>query len=233
MHRMLNAAFLFGTLAISQGSLVWTQSSAPVVGVWLGEARSKGGLGNWLEFRPDGTVVMGFGALVDGRYRFDKSTLWVEPRNQPGRESPVGELVVKGDTAVRRPRPPADAPPRESLPPDQRAMLDRLTQPITMTRVGKASPGAEAIVGTWTYDHPSGGTAYETFTGDGKTFLRVRMQAVEGTYTSTAGRILVTLPNGSDLVLVPNGDVLVSQPKDDGREGNPRPVGNVFRRLPE
>jgi hypothetical protein len=44
-----------------------------VVGLWLGETRTQGGLGNWIDFHPDGTVEVGFGALVgallDDTYR--------------------------------------------------------------------------------------------------------------------------------------------------------------------
>ena len=54
-------------------------TDASVVGLWLGEARTQGGLGNWIEFRADGTLEAGFGALVGGllddTYRFDGTTL--------------------------------------------------------------------------------------------------------------------------------------------------------------
>jgi hypothetical protein len=66
-----------------------------------------------------------------------------------------------------------------------------------MTRVGQAMAGAPLIVGTWTYTHPTGATAYERFTSGGEMVLLVEMQASEGTYAVRPDRVDVALPTGS------------------------------------
>ncbi len=47
-----------------------TDRGGPVVGLWLAEAVSKGGLGSWLEVRADGTASVSFGGLVQGITRW-------------------------------------------------------------------------------------------------------------------------------------------------------------------
>jgi hypothetical protein len=197
------------------------EPSVSLVGLWLGEERTEGGLGAWIEFRRDATVQFSFGALVDFTYRVDGTSLWFAEAGRP--EVRRGDIRVNGNTAVLRQPPPADAPPTESLSAEDRAMRDRLSQPIRMTRMGSATPGAPPLVGTWTYTHYTGQTAYETFTADGKMFLRVPMQTVEGTYTATGEQIVVLLPTGNQR-LSRNGDRLVLQ-SSDGKS-------SVLRRAP-
>lgn len=72
--------------------------------------------------------------------------------------------------------------PYDTLLPDQRAMVDRLSQPLTKTRVGKPMPGVLLIVGTWRYTDATGATAYERFTSDGEMVSLMEMQGREGTY---------------------------------------------------
>lgn len=199
------------------------QTQATVFGLWLGEARTEGGLGNWIEFRQDGTAQFTFGAMVEGTYRMEGTSLWMTPVGQP-HELRAMDIRIEGNTAVRLQSPPADAPPRETLAPDDRAMLDRMSQPITMTRVGSATPGAPPIVGTWTYTHTTGATAFETFTRAGKMFMLLPMQTTAGTYTATTAHIEVKLPKG-DETLVLNGDVLMS--------GSLEGKHSTFRRAPK
>ena len=73
-------------------------------------------------------------------------------------------------------------------------MLDRRSRPLTMTRVGKPVPGVPLIVGTWTYTHATGATAYERFTSNGEMVLLVEMQGFEGTYVVRPDRVDVALP---------------------------------------
>jgi hypothetical protein len=119
------------------------------------------------------------------------------------------QMRIDAERAVREPRPPAGAPPSDTLPPDQRAMLDRLLQPLSMTRVGKPMPGVPLIVGTWIYTHATGATAYERFTSDGEMVLLVEMRRTEGTYVVRPDRVEVTLPSGNDR-LTRVGETLVA-----------------------
>lgn len=214
----LAASALVGSPIVRAG-----EESASVVGLWLGEARTEGGLGNWIAFRPDGTAEYSFGALIDGTYRTEGHSLWLTLVGQSESPTPL-DMRVELDTAVRRQPPPADAPARDTLPPDERAMFDRMMRPLEMKRVGRGTPGVAAIVGTWTYTHPTGATAYETFTSSGKMFLLVPMSRTPGTYTVAAGGVVLKLPN-SEQTLVPHEDVLVSGSLD-GKH-------STFRRAPK
>lgn len=166
-----------------------------MVGLWLGEARSQGGLGNWMEFRADGTVEFGFGALVgallDDTYQLDGTTLKLRlftgkttPAGEPVFESTEKQVQIEGERAVLQARWPADQPAPEIQLPGKQAMFDRMRRPIMMTRVGPPALQASPIAGTWSYEHYTGATAYETFTPRGKWFLRVPMQVAHGTIPS-------------------------------------------------
>jgi hypothetical protein len=82
-----------------------------VVGLWLGETRTQGGLGNWIDFHADGTVEVGFGALVgallDDRYRLEGTTLTlrvysgkITPDGVPVFESVQTTVQLQGEHAV-------------------------------------------------------------------------------------------------------------------------------------
>ena len=167
-----------------------------VVGLWLGEMRTQGGLGNWIDFHADGTVDLGFGALVgallDDTYRLEGTTLTlrlfsgkVSPEGVPAFESVQKTVQIEGDHAVVASQWRDDQPAPEIHSPAEQAAFDRMRQPVTMTRVGPATPAACLIAGTWSYQHYTGQTAYETFTPGGKWYLRVPMSLSHGSYTVT------------------------------------------------
>ncbi len=214
------ATGLFGGWSPQPGGAV-----PSVVGTWLGEARTEGGLGNWIDFREDGTCLYGFGAILDGTYRFDGSSLRTRVTGTE-RELPPIALHVEGDTALQQQAPPADAPPRERLSQEERAMFDRMSKPITMTRVGTATPGDPPLVGTWTYTHPTGATAFETYTRDGQMYLLVLFAhgTVEGSYTVDSASVRMKLPDGYE-TLTRKGDLLMSGTLE-GRHA-------TFRRAPQ
>ena len=107
------------------------------------------------------------------------------------------EMQIDAETAVREQSPSAGAPPHNTLPPGQRAMLPRPGQPLTMTRVGKPHAGVSLIVGMWKYTHATGAIAYERFTSDGEMVLLVEMQGREGTYVVRSDRVDVFLSTGN------------------------------------
>ena len=136
------------------------------VGVRLGEARSQGGLGSWVELRDDGTVSVSSGALVEGTYTIEGSSLRLVIQNGKGKDAPtpdpsVVEMRIGGNAATRMQLPPADLPPDTMLSAQEKAMVDRMAQPLTVTRVGARAPNAAPIVGTWSYTHYTGATALE------------------------------------------------------------------------
>lgn len=212
-------------------SLGAQEARTPVMGLWLGTARSAGGLGNWLEFRPGGTAQFSFGAVVEGAYRVSDGSLYISS-GEPPAETPGGQLEINGDMAVRTPPAMADAPRRETLSAADRDLLDRMTRPIQMRRVDSARPATPPIVGTWQYAHPTGATAFETFTKAGTFLLRVQMQTMDATYAESPNGVRVKLPSG-ELFLQFTGDVLVSAPQEPETPDGPRAEGMVFRRAPQ
>ncbi len=88
-----------------------------------------------------------------------------------------------------------------------------MRQPVRMTRVGPVTPGAPAIAGTWSYEHYTGQTTYETFTPGGNWYLRVPMRVSHGSYTVTTAAVNVQLAEQSQ-TFARKGKVLMSGPAD-------------------
>ena len=80
------------------------QQSDRSTGMWLSESRSGGGLGSWIDLRPDGTAQFGFGAVVEGTYRFEGTSLSIKVRDSDREQH--SEMRIDGDTAIRRQTPP-------------------------------------------------------------------------------------------------------------------------------
>ncbi len=107
-------------------------AKASVVGLWLGESRTQGGLGNWMEFHADGTVELGFGALIgallDDTYGLEGTTLRL--RVFSGKTTSAGDPVfesiqktvrIDGEHAVVEPQWSKDLPvPRSIRQPSRR-----------------------------------------------------------------------------------------------------------------
>jgi len=206
-----------------------------VVGLWLGEARTQGGLGNWIDFHADGTVEVGFGALVgallDDTYRLEGTTLTlrvftgkVTPDGVPVFESVEKTVQIEGEHAVVASQRGDDEPEPEMLSSDEKAAWQLLHRPVTMTRVGPATPGAAPIAGTWSYRHYTGQTAYETFTPGGKWYLRVPMNQRRGRYTATPAAVIVQSAQQSDR-FTREGDRLISGAADGQH--------STYRRAPD
>jgi hypothetical protein len=226
---------IIAVLTLLMGPLALEDAKNSVVGLWLGESRTQGGLGNWIDFRADGTVESGFGALVGGlldTYQLDGTALKLRvfsgkatPAGAPVFESIQKQIRIEGDRAVVEARWPANEPAPGIESPDEQAMFDRMRQPTTMARVGPpTTPLAAPIVGTWSYQHHTGATAYETFTRGGRWYLRVPMRVVHGRYTVTGGEVSVQLPGRSE-AFARQDDVLVSAAAGRGRA--------TYRRAPE
>jgi hypothetical protein len=204
---MNSIASVILTAVIVLGTNLPAVQTEEVAGIWLPEP-PRGSRSRWFEFRADGTVRTGFGTVVESTYRLQGTSLSVMPKGTTVVRPPK-QMQIDGDTAVREQPPPPAVPPRNTLPADQRAMLDRLSQPLTMTRVGKPMPGVPLIVGTWKYTHVTGTTAYERFTSDGEMVTLVEMQGHEGTYVVRPDRVDVALPSGSH-TLTRVGEALVA-----------------------
>ena len=94
---VMSAVALIGLLLRPVGA---QDATGSVVGLWLGEARTQGGLGNWWEFHADGTVEFGFGAVVgallDDTYRLEGTRLTLHLFS--GKTTPAGAPVGGAQT---------------------------------------------------------------------------------------------------------------------------------------
>jgi len=145
-----------------------------IVGCWESTAKSRGGIGQALEFRADGTVAQHMIVLVDLKYRVDGATIVLDAMEEGEKESapegvPIGKL--EADTWT----------------------FGEGAEAVVKKRVGPAGPGAPSVVGTWSYDHPAGiGThAFERFDADG--WMRFRLVMPGGASPGTYERKDLTL----------------------------------------
>jgi hypothetical protein len=162
---MKRSTILCACLFLAPATLASAQGPA-LLGTWEATTRSYGGIGSSLEFRADSTVVETMGAMIDGTYRVEGTTLTLtfqDPTGGPAGPAISFSLDFRTDTLVRLGPGPTDE--------------------LRMTRVA-AFPewAATPIVGTWTYRHPTGVAAFETYTPDGVVQLRVPVETDRGTY---------------------------------------------------
>ncbi|HEY1951498.1 MAG TPA: hypothetical protein VGG76_01725 [Gemmatimonadaceae bacterium] len=143
--------------------------SSVLIGTWEAITRSAGGLGATISFGPDNTLHYTLGAMVDMRYRRSRDSLYiVDP------EGPVNPFQV---TFLR----------------DTVVMTNEGKQQRE-TRVTPLVPGADSIVGKWTYMHYTGVPAFEEYTAAGEFRLRVPIRTLEGTWVAVGDSAMLHLP---------------------------------------
>jgi hypothetical protein len=113
--------------AASANELVRSQ----LIGQWVALHRSKEGIASMWEFRPDDTLTMSPGAVVDLRYRLAGDTLTLSPLDGDP-PSPVFKVRFEGDRLYQR-------------KPDQ-------ADEVTLVRVKPGRPGDAPIIGQWKFD---------------------------------------------------------------------------------
>jgi hypothetical protein len=145
-----------------------------LVGVWESTARSKGGIGQVLEFLPDGTMSTHMTVLVDLRYRVEKDQVVLGDGGE-GETLPLG--TFKADTWT----------------------IDVQGISIEKRRIGTATPGAPAIVGTWASDREGMDMkSYERYGADGWLRLRVLLPGDRaGSYERKEDRLTLTADGAS------------------------------------
>ena len=97
------STILCAYLFLAPATLVSSQGPA-LLGTWEATARSLGGLGSSLEFRADSTVVETMGAMIDGTYRLEGTTLTLtfqDPTGAPPGPAIPFTLDFRADTLVR------------------------------------------------------------------------------------------------------------------------------------
>jgi hypothetical protein len=157
--------------------LVFAQTAAPagLVGRWDAETRSRGGLGTWIELADRGVCSRTIGAMVDGTWKLE------------GDQLTVSIPIPDGPPVVRRGTSSINGTKQTQVFEGQANQL---------TRRGAAPDSGSGIVGIWSYPHPTGPTAYEEYTIDGRMLFRLPMTSERCRWSSETDRL--TLGVGSD-----------------------------------
>ena len=152
--------------------ILQTTGASPLVGRWDAEARSRGGLGTWIELADRGACSQTTGAMVDGTWKLDGDQFTVSIPIDIG--APV---VQRGTSTIHGNM--------------QTQVLEG--QNRQLTRRGAAAPGQPPIVGVWTYPHLAGKSAYDEYKPDGRFLIRLPMTSMSCRWTVDADRLRMTI----------------------------------------
>jgi hypothetical protein len=175
---------------------------AALLGQWESAVRNKGGIGNILEFLPDGRVTQISAAMGDTTYEVHGEwlrTFYTDEESGQVRES---ELLLEFEGGDRFAEKGADG--------EAQGYSDR---------IGTADRRASPIVGQWCSLFLDMLTNYRQFTPDGKLFVRMPIVTLRGTYQVDGGDLTVMMfgqPPGRYPYRIENGQLLIKS--RDGSE---------------
>ena len=192
--KALLTAILF-TIPAAHARTCPQPATQDLAGLWESRETSKGGIGHTVEFRPDGTYVEAATVIVNFTYQVSGDRLTIhEVKGDQG----AVRIEIQGDTLIQ-------------------------TQPDGSTlkkeRLGKAEEGSPAIVGAWRYRHPTGVTAYERYTPDGRMLFRLPMTSTAGCYKVEGGRLSFIKDGGKETTLsmeMKSGELILKSPGKPG-----------------
>ena len=175
-----------------------------LLGQWESAVRNKGGVGNILEFHPDGRVTQISAAMGDTTYELNGEwlkTFYTDEESGQVRES---ELKLEFEGASKFSEKGEDG-----------------TEQSSSERVGSGPPkGASPLVGQWCSIFMELLTQYREFTPDGKLFIRMPAVALRGTYRVDGDQLTVEIygqPPGHYPFRIENGQLMIK-----GRDGTDR-----------
>jgi hypothetical protein len=148
------------------------------VGHWVAEHASKGGIGSWWDFRPDGTLTMHIGAIV------------------------ISPITRAGDTFTSPPV-TTDGPPIKvtfHIEGDTLHLKSPGTPEQTLTRIGPAPSATDPLLGKWRPDPPTTPStdpnlasqqklmtnSLLVFSADNTESARIPFTSMEGTWDAAA-----------------------------------------------
>jgi hypothetical protein len=155
-----------------------TPTTNTPVGHWVAEHPSKGGIGSWWDFRPDGTLTMHIGALVTTPITRSGDTFTSPPPTTTGPPIKV-TFHIDGDTLhLQSPNTPEQ----------------------TLARIGPAPSADDPLLGKWKPLPPATPStdpeiaaqqklmtnAILVFSADNTETVRVPFTSLEGTWDATA-----------------------------------------------
>jgi hypothetical protein len=133
------------------------------------EGRTRGGIGNILEFGADGSFFETIAAMVDFKYAVtgqQLKTWFQDPKTLKVEETSV-RIRFDGDMLVQE-------------------GAQGHGKDIRMKREQRGEKDAPPIVGMWSYPQYTGVPAFVTFTRDGREFFRLPMRTERGLWRATA-----------------------------------------------
>jgi hypothetical protein len=160
-------------LALASTLTCQTSLNKELVGLWESTSISKGGIGNNIEFRIDGSYIAAVTVLVDLRYEVKNGRLYTgKNTGEPVSYEAGTEIKVENNALV---------------------LIGHNGEKEVRKRI---SPGkADSVVGKYKYRHYTGAIAYEQFTADGVMQFRLPMQSTRGCYLVTGNAVKVIPPD--------------------------------------
>jgi len=180
-------------LDVSPGRARAADPPPPLIGRWESVVRSTGGIGQVIEFRPDGTMTQWTAVLVELTYQVHGPLLLTLYRH-PGSgatETQAAGIRFEGDAMIQK---------------------DPQTGGETrLTRKRAGGPQDAPIVGVWSTPHETGQTAFLLYTSDGRVVFRLPIRADRGRWSASGDQLtLASGPSSSTIVrYAVQGDRLV------------------------
>ncbi len=193
-------------LALALVAFLQAAPAAPppaLLGQWESAVRNKGGIGNILEFLPDGRVTQISAAMSDTTYEVQGEwlrTFYTDEATGQVRESDEIVEFEGGDRFVEK---GADG--------EAQGYSDRVGAPVA---------GASPLVGQWCSLFLDMLTNYRQFTAGGKLFIRMPIVTLRGTYAVEGGDLTVAIfgqPPSRYPFRIENGQLFIK-----GRDGSDR-----------
>jgi hypothetical protein len=192
----ISFAFVLAALAQSAAPSAPPPPPAAILGQWESAVRNKGGVGNILEFYPDGRVTQISAAMGDTTYAVEGDwlrTFYTDEQTGQVRESALKVEFEGPDKFAEKGEDGAEQSSSE--------------------RVGASPPpGTSPLVGQWCSIFMELLTQYREFTPDGKLFIRMPAVTLRGRYHVEGDMLTVEIfgqPSGKYPYRIENGQLII------------------------
>jgi len=202
MHRSFSAAL---SLAIALSAASAATAAVPpaqgapatpsIAGQWESVARNKGGIGNIIEFGPDGRVTQISAAMSDATYSVQGEWLrlfYTDEATGKVNESDTLLELQGGDRFVEK--------------------AEDGSEQSWSERIGSRESETAPLVGQWCSVFLDTLTSYKEFTPAGKAFTRMPFVVLRGTYSVDGPNLTVRIlgqPEGTYPYRIENGQLLI------------------------
>ena len=200
---MVPIALPVALFALLQAAPAAPPPPAAILGQWESAVRNKGGVGNILEFHPDGRVTQISAAMGDTTYEVAGEWLRTFYTDETTGEVRESELKLEFEGSDRFVEKGEDG-----------------TEQNWSERIGPSPRTGSPIVGEWCSIFMELLTQYRQFTPDGKLFIRMPAVTLRGTYTVEGDQLTVHIfgqPAGKYPFRIEDGQLKIK-----GRDGSER-----------